>query len=124
MVLELQVVSQGPQLTKIDDELDDLEAGNPLLPPNADATGRLEVVPVHDDVDGEVQGDGNPGDSSRADELGVAEEGSRAVVVAVEEGWDPVSKGARCEIIELDALRGFFLRNRKTVSSSSRYLVR
>lgn len=74
------------QLTEIDDELDDLETSDPLLPPDADTAGTLEVVPVHDDVDAEVEGDGNPGDGSGANQLGVAEESSRAVVVAVEEG--------------------------------------
>jgi hypothetical protein len=48
------------QLTEIDDELDDLETSDPLLPPDADTAGTLEVVPVHDDVDAEVEGDGNP----------------------------------------------------------------
>ena len=52
---------------KINDELDDLETGDPLLPPAADATGTLEVVPVHDDMDGQVKHDGDPGDSSAAD---------------------------------------------------------
>lgn len=47
-------------LTKIDDELDDLETSNPLLPPDADTTSTLEVVPVHDNVHGQVKGDGNP----------------------------------------------------------------
>lgn len=71
---------------EINDELDDLETGDPLLPPNANATSRLEVVPVHDNVDGEVQGNGNPGDGRGADQLGVAEEGRGTVVVAVKEG--------------------------------------
>ncbi len=72
---------------EINDELDDLETGDPLLPPDADAAGALEVVPVHDDVDRQVERDGNPRDGGRADELGVAEEGSGAVVVAVEESY-------------------------------------
>lgn len=46
--------------TKIDDELSNLEAGDPLLPPNADTARRLEVVPVHDDMDEQVERDGNP----------------------------------------------------------------
>lgn len=71
---------------EVDDELDDLETGDPLLPPDADAAGRLEVVPVHDDVDSQVEGDWDPRDGGRANELGVAEESSGAVVVAVEEG--------------------------------------
>lgn len=48
------------ELTKINDELDDLETGDPLLPPDADATSALEVVPVHDDVNHQVESDGNP----------------------------------------------------------------
>lgn len=74
-------------LTKIDDELDDLETGNPLLPPNADTTGALEVVPVHDNVHSQVKGNGDPRDSGRTNELSVAEEGCSAMVVGVEEGY-------------------------------------
>jgi hypothetical protein len=37
-----------------------LESGNPLLPPDADAARALEVVPVHDDVDRQVERDGHP----------------------------------------------------------------
>ena len=46
--------------TEINDKLDDLETGDPLLPPDANATRTLEVVPVHDNVDRQVQGDGHP----------------------------------------------------------------
>lgn len=46
---------------EVDHELGDLESGDPLFPPNLDASSRLEVVPVHDNVDGKVEGDGNPG---------------------------------------------------------------
>ncbi len=74
------------RLTEIDDELDDLETGDPLLPPDLDATGALEVVPVHDHVHHQVQRDDDPRDRGRPDQLGVAEESRRAVVVAVEEG--------------------------------------
>jgi hypothetical protein len=79
-------------LTQVDDELDDLETGDPLLPPDADAACALEVVPVHDDVDHEVERDGDPGDGGEADELGVAQESGRAVVVAVEEGFLGLAK--------------------------------
>ena len=72
--------------TEIEDELDDLHHGDVLLPPDADATGALEVVPVHDDVDHEVEGDDGPGHGRVADELRVAEESGRAVVVRVQEG--------------------------------------
>lgn len=34
----------------------------------------------------QVQGDGNPGDSSQTDQLGVAQQGGSAMVVGVEEG--------------------------------------
>lgn len=47
-------------LTKVNDELDDLQTRDPLLPPDADAAGALEVVPVHDDVDHQVEGDWDP----------------------------------------------------------------
>lgn len=32
---------------KINDELDDLEHSDVLLPPDANATGGLEIVPIH-----------------------------------------------------------------------------
>lgn len=46
--------------TEVNDELDNLKAGDPLLPPDANSTCALKVVPVHYDVDGQIQGDGNP----------------------------------------------------------------
>ena len=70
---------------QVDDELGDLEDGDVLLPPNANATGGLEVVPVHDNVDGQVEGDDNPGDGGVAEELGVAEKRGGTVVVCVQE---------------------------------------
>lgn len=70
---------------EVNDELDNLEPGNPLLPPDANTAGALEVVPVHDDVHCQVESNGNPRDRGRADELSVAEQSCRAVVVAVEE---------------------------------------
>ena len=42
------------ELTKIKNELDDLETGNPFLPSYANAASALEIVPVHDDVDGQI----------------------------------------------------------------------
>lgn len=72
---------------EVDDELQDLELGDVLLPPDADAARGLEVVPVHDDVHEEVERDGHPGDGGYPGELGVAEEGGGAVVVGVQEGW-------------------------------------
>lgn len=72
--------------SEINHELDDLEHGDVLLPPNSDSTSRLEVVPVHDNVNHQVEGDGHPGDGGVAEELGVAKEGGGTVVVGVEEG--------------------------------------
>lgn len=110
-------------LTEIDDELDDLETSNPLLPPDADSTSALEVVPVHDNVDSQVEGNGDPGHSCATDELSVAQQGSGAMVVAVQEGYTRLAVTVlfREWII---VLRGFFFKKRKTVSRSSRYLVR
>ena len=60
-----------------------------------------------------------------ADELGVAEESGRAMVVGVEEGY----LGSAHAIDSLftwssSLLNGFFFKNRKHVSSNSRNLVR
>lgn len=38
-------------LTEVDDELENLKTGDPLLPPDTNTTGTLEVVPVHDNMD-------------------------------------------------------------------------
>lgn len=46
--------------TEVNDKLDDLEASDPLLPPDTDAASALEVVPVHDDMNRQVEGDRNP----------------------------------------------------------------
>lgn len=62
-----------------------LKARDPFFPPDADAAGALEVVPVHEDVDGQIEGDGDPGDGRLARQLRVAEEDRCAVMVAVEE---------------------------------------
>jgi hypothetical protein len=65
--------------------LGDLANGDVLLPPDADASRTLEVVPVHDNVDSQVERDDGPRDGCVPDELGVAEESGRAMVVGVEE---------------------------------------
>jgi len=44
---------------EVDDELDDLDSCDPFLPPDADSTRSLEVVPVHDDVDSQIEGNWN-----------------------------------------------------------------
>ena len=74
-------------LTKIDDELNDLHDGDVALPPNANSARGLEVVPVHDDVNHEVQGDRDPGDRGVANELGVAQQGCRTMMVGVKKGF-------------------------------------
>ncbi len=48
------------KLTKVQDKLDDLESSDPLFPRHADAPRALKVVPVHHDMDHEIQGDGYP----------------------------------------------------------------
>lgn len=82
--------------------MDDLKACDPLLPPAADTAGALEVVPVHDDVNGQVQCDDNPGYGGATEELSVAENSSGAMVVAVEEGYKArmISKIASTGVVE------------------------
>jgi hypothetical protein len=63
-----------------------LETSNPLLPPDADATSALEVIPVHDNVHGQVKDNGDPRDRGRTNELRVAEKSGSTMVIAVEEG--------------------------------------
>lgn len=45
---------------EVDNKLNDLETGDPFLPPDTDAAGALEVVPVHHNVNHEVESDRNP----------------------------------------------------------------
>ena len=73
-------------LTDVNDELENLQHGDVLLPPDAHTTGTLEVVPVHHNVDQQVDGDGHPLHGSHTDKLRVAEKSSGTVVVGVEEG--------------------------------------
>jgi len=58
---------------KINDELDDLKTSDPLFPPDTDTTGGLEVVPVHDNMNEQVEGDRDPRHGGGSDELGVAQ---------------------------------------------------
>lgn len=62
-----------------------LEARNPFLPPNADSACALEIVPVHDDMDKQIQLDHSPLNGRRPDQLGVAKEGSGTMVVSMKE---------------------------------------
>jgi hypothetical protein len=66
--------------------LDYLEHRDILLPPDSDTASRLEVIPVHDNMYGKVEGDGYPGDGSVANKLGVAKESRSAVVVGMKKG--------------------------------------
>ena len=52
---------------QVDNELKDLQHGDVFLPPDAHAASRLEIVPVHDNVHGKVESDGDPGDGCDAD---------------------------------------------------------
>jgi hypothetical protein len=69
----------------VDDELDDLQTCDPLFPPDANTPSALEIVPVHDNMDHQVQSDGDPGHRGVANQLAVAQNGRCTVVVAVEE---------------------------------------
>jgi hypothetical protein len=68
--------------------LNDLETSDPLLPPDADAARTLEVVPVHNNVDQEVERDRHPRHGRHANELSIAEKSCGTVVVAVQESWN------------------------------------
>lgn len=81
------VVGVGGKVNEdqVQHKLDDLESGDPLLPPHLDATRTQEVVPVHDDMDSQVQRDRDPLHSSVTSQLGVAQQGSSTVVVDMQE---------------------------------------
>lgn len=72
-------------LTEINDKLDDLQTGDPFLPPDANATCRLKVVPVHDHVHHEIETNDGPRHGCQANELSVAQNGRCAMMVAVQE---------------------------------------
>lgn len=63
-----------------------MQTSDPFLPPNADTTGTLEIVPVHDNVNQKVNSDGNPLHSGQTNELSVAQKSGGTVVIRVEEG--------------------------------------
>jgi hypothetical protein len=91
-------------LTKINDELDDLKASDPLLPPDANTTSTLEVVPVHHNVNEEVDGDRHPLDSSQTNQLSIAQESGGTVVVGVEEGQRLLLQEEEDGVEELEVL--------------------
>jgi hypothetical protein len=47
-------------LTESDHKLHDLQTGNPFLPPDSDSPRALKVIPVHDNVDKQVEGNHSP----------------------------------------------------------------
>lgn len=57
--------------TQVQDELSDLEVSNPLLPPDSNSSSSEEVVPVHHDMNTQVQSDRHPRDGSLTDKLRV-----------------------------------------------------
>lgn len=59
-------------LTEVDDELTDLETGDPFFPPDSDTPSTLKVVPIHNYVDHQVQADRDPRNRREANELSVA----------------------------------------------------
>lgn len=90
------------QLTQINDELHNLQHGDVLLPPDTDAAGALEVVPVHDHVDEQVDGDGHPLHGSQTNQLGVAEKSGGTVVVGVKEGQGLLLEDQENSVQEFD----------------------
>lgn len=79
-----------------------LQHGDVLLPPNPDTAGTLEVVPVHNNVDEQVDGDGNPLHGSQTNQLSVAEESGGTVVISVEEGQGLLLENQENSVQELD----------------------
>jgi len=81
---------------EVDYELDNLDSRDPFFPPDSDATGGLEVVPVHDDMDGQIERDWHVTLSINhikrkksyhrgvSDQLGEAENGSGSMMINVE----------------------------------------
>jgi hypothetical protein len=46
--------------TEVNHKLDNLKTGDPFLPPDADTTRALEVVPVHNNVNHQVESNWDP----------------------------------------------------------------
>ena len=80
-------------LTKVNDKLDNLQTSDPLLPPDTDTTGTLEIVPVHHNVDQKVHSNRNPLHCGQTNELGVAQKSGGTVVISVEEGQGLLLEG-------------------------------
>lgn len=69
----------------IKDELDDLHGGKVLFPPGLNTDRRQSVIPVHEGMDDQVQGNRDPLNSRLTYELSVAKNEGEAVVVNMQE---------------------------------------
>lgn len=78
-------------LTEVNHELHDLQPRNPLLPPDADTSRALEIVPVHNYMHEQVERDWNPRHWGVSDELCVAQERGCWMMVAVKECYVSIS---------------------------------
>lgn len=103
--------------TEVDNELEDLEARDPFLPPDANATRALEIVPVHHHMDRQVQRDDDPRDRRRANKLGVAKERRGAVMVAVQERQGLLLEEEEARVEQLEVLGQVVQLNRTAVST-------
>lgn len=88
--------------TEVDDKLDDLKTGDPLLPPDADTAGALEIVPIHHNMNQKVDVNHNPLHSGQTNQLSIAQEGRGAMVIGVEEGQRLLLEEQEDGINELD----------------------
>lgn len=84
--------------------MDDLGSGNPLLPPDSNTSRALEVVPVHDDVDKQVQGDWDPRDRGVTNKLSVAKKSCSTVMIGVQKGQRLSSQKQKDGINEFNVL--------------------
>ena len=73
------------RLTKVNHKLDDLQCCDVLLPPDLDPASVLKVVPVHDNVNHQVQCNRYPRNWRVSDQLRVAEKCRCAMMVSMEE---------------------------------------
>ena len=74
--------------SEVKNELDDLECGEVLLPPDANTGSGAHVVVVHEDMDCQVQGDRDPGNRGVSSKLDKAENHGHRVVEVVQELYD------------------------------------
>lgn len=84
---ERERIKQVGGHTKVNDELCDLESGDPFFPPDADASRSLEVIPVHNDMYSQIQGDRYPRHWGLPNQLGITKKCRCSMVIAVQERW-------------------------------------